>query len=235
MEFENVLGRHTTHKDVDAKALKARDMHLTSPSPLTTCFGRLDETDHPVDLSPGQARVSFNSAKDHVSLVPCEVSYSSDARNFSRVNQQVTMAAGPSSALNRTVLHALSSDRHAAPLGSPTPGNQTPSFRLPLSPPQSSGSVSPATSSSPEASVQRGRNEPILPPCQVCGDNASGYHYGANTCEACKVYIFRISLTLPSGRVSQFKLDFQQTVVKIALSLTLDGQQVDHCSRFVIL
>jgi len=26
-----------------------------------------------------------------------------------------------------------------------------------------------------------------LPPCRVCGDMASGFHYGANTCEACKV------------------------------------------------
>ncbi len=31
--------------------------------------------------------------------------------------------------------------------------------------------------------------EPVtpLPPCRVCGDGASGLHYGANTCEACKV------------------------------------------------
>lgn len=26
-----------------------------------------------------------------------------------------------------------------------------------------------------------------LPPCRVCGGRASGFHYGANTCEACKV------------------------------------------------
>lgn len=29
----------------------------------------------------------------------------------------------------------------------------------------------------------------FLPPCRVCGDNASGFHYGANTCEACKVSV----------------------------------------------
>lgn len=28
---------------------------------------------------------------------------------------------------------------------------------------------------------------PLLPPCRVCGDRASGFHYGVNTCEACKV------------------------------------------------
>ena len=28
---------------------------------------------------------------------------------------------------------------------------------------------------------------PVLPPCRVCGDRASGFHYGVNTCEACKV------------------------------------------------
>lgn len=31
---------------------------------------------------------------------------------------------------------------------------------------------------------------PLLPPCRVCGEKASGFHYGANTCEACKVLIF---------------------------------------------
>lgn len=28
---------------------------------------------------------------------------------------------------------------------------------------------------------------PLLPPCRVCGEKASGFHYGVNTCEACKV------------------------------------------------
>ena len=27
----------------------------------------------------------------------------------------------------------------------------------------------------------------VLPPCEVCGHKSSGFHYGANTCEACKV------------------------------------------------
>ena len=27
----------------------------------------------------------------------------------------------------------------------------------------------------------------ILPPCAICGSKSSGFHYGANTCEACKV------------------------------------------------
>ncbi len=30
---------------------------------------------------------------------------------------------------------------------------------------------------------------PMLPPCRVCAEKASGFHYGANTCEACKVSI----------------------------------------------
>lgn len=27
----------------------------------------------------------------------------------------------------------------------------------------------------------------LLPPCRVCSSEASGIHYGVNTCEACKV------------------------------------------------
>jgi hypothetical protein len=38
-----------------------------------------------------------------------------------------------------------------------------------------------------KARVGSAVSEPLLPPCRVCGEKASGFHYGANTCEACKV------------------------------------------------
>lgn len=31
---------------------------------------------------------------------------------------------------------------------------------------------------------------PLLPPCRICGGKASGYHYGVNSCEACKVSVY---------------------------------------------
>ncbi|ESO12854.1 hypothetical protein HELRODRAFT_62910 [Helobdella robusta] len=38
----------------------------------------------------------------------------------------------------------------------------------------------------------------MLPPCRVCGEKASGLHYGVNTCEACKAF-FRRNLQRGAG------------------------------------
>jgi hypothetical protein len=52
-----------------------------------------------------------------------------------------------------------------------------------------------------------GSRPPLLPPCRVCGGKASGFHYGVNTCEACKVcftyiyneaYIIKVHASMPS-------------------------------------
>ena len=39
----------------------------------------------------------------------------------------------------------------------------------------------------PTINTRKPNNDPVLPPCKVCGAKASGIHFGAVTCEACKV------------------------------------------------
>ncbi|KAK6191923.1 hypothetical protein SNE40_003496 [Patella caerulea] len=47
--------------------------------------------------------------------------------------------------------------------------------------------------STANAAKSSSSNNMCLPPCRICGEKASGFHYGVNTCEACKGF-FRRSL-----------------------------------------
>ena len=90
---------------------------------------------------------------------------------------------------------------HISPNNSPPLSEHATTAKLSpvmLRPSPFQSSTSNSASSSPgglphggEGLSKRYKYEPILPPCQVCGDNASGYHYGANTCEACKVIFYK--------------------------------------------
>ena len=44
-----------------------------------------------------------------------------------------------------------------------------------------------ATAGGGSSTSSSAASAPMLPPCRICGEKASGFHYGANTCEACKV------------------------------------------------
>ena len=51
-------------------------------------------------------------------------------------------------------------------------------------------SESSATKQTSKKAAPKGRKRgrvTDLPPCTICGESASGLHYGVNSCEACKV------------------------------------------------
>lgn len=55
------------------------------------------------------------------------------------------------------------------------------------------------------------RASKTLPPCRICGESASGFHYGVNSCEACKGFYRR---TLKSHRPHKCRGGKGQCIIK---------------------
>lgn len=79
--------------------------------------------------------------------------------------------------------------------------------------------------------------EPILPPCSICEEKSSGYHYGANTCEACKVtftvmfrqqtsFLFGVKMQLEKQSMSPTKFDLHGiTILQVRLETSISSDE----------
>ena len=108
------------------------------------------------------------------------------AVDYSQARLQTSASSVQSSFMNPTQAGVCTTTTTSTPSSlPPSPcSSPAPIYLSPASPSVHHLAMSPESSNSPPPPQSK---MAMLPPCRVCGERSSGYHYGVNTCEACKV------------------------------------------------